>query len=207
MLIALVITAPFVEGSRHPLVAFLFFFVILSVLRILNLKKKIFVLFISLAFIAFFFDSIATRIFISMTEEVATYVKAASYVSYVIFLSGSIRFLLIKIFFEQKITTDTIRGGVAVYFLIGILWALLYSLLLLFDSQSFSIEPPIVFIDLLYFSFTTLSTLGYGDIAPLSGVARNLAVLEAIFGQLYIAILIARIVGLHSTGNSENEIQ
>jgi len=206
MLITLMVTAPFTNGARHPLVPFLFFFVILSVLRILNLKKRIFVLFLSLAFAAFFFDSIATRIFISITEETATYFKATSYVSYVIFLSGSIYFLVIKIFLERNITTDTIKGGVAVYFLIGILGALLFGMLQLFDRQALSIPPPITFLDLLYFSFTTLSTLGYGDISPVSGAARNIAVLEAISGQLYIAILVARIVALHSTGNSDNKV-
>ena len=50
---------------------------------------------------------------------------------------------------------------------------------------------------LLYFSFTTLTTLGYGDIAPLSPIARIWTVFEAIFGTLFLAILIARLVGLY----------
>ncbi|MBI9089476.1 MAG: two pore domain potassium channel family protein [Desulfobacterium sp.] len=80
---------------------------------------------------------------------------------------------------------------------IGRFWALLYGILLTWDTQSLPLAEPILLIDLRYF-FTTLTTLGYGDIAPSSGVARDLAVLEAIFGQLYVAILVARILGLHS---------
>ena len=50
----------------------------------------------------------------------------------------------------------------------------------------------------LYFSFTTLSTIGYGDIIPLSGAARMLAMVEAVFGMFYVTLLIARLVSLYS---------
>ena len=53
--------------------------------------------------------------------------------------------------------------------------------------------------DLLYFSFATMTTVGYGDIVPKSEVARTVAMLQAITGQMYLAILVARLVGLHST--------
>jgi hypothetical protein len=50
----------------------------------------------------------------------------------------------------------------------------------------------------LYFSFTTLSTVGYGDIVPVSGIARMLAMVEAVFGMFYVTLLIARLVSLYS---------
>ena len=53
------------------------------------------------------------------------------------------------------------------------------------------------FSDLIYFSFVTITTLGYGDITPVSRMAKNLAVLEAVWGQTYLAVLVARLVGLH----------
>jgi hypothetical protein len=56
-----------------------------------------------------------------------------------------------------------------------------------------------------YFSFVTLTTLGYGDITPMTRAAKNLAALEAIFGQLYLAILIARLVGQQALGDKERE--
>jgi uncharacterized membrane protein len=197
-LMLFMLLAPFMKGIKSPLVPLFFFGVILSVLRLLNLQKIMFRLFLGLALIAFASDFIATRIVLPITGDVASSLKLISAVAYLFFLAGAIRFLLIKIFLEEHVTTDTIKGGIAVYFMIGIFWALLYGILFNHNPRSLTLEKPIVFIDLLYFSFTTLTTLGYGDIAPSSGVARNLAVLEAVFGQLYVAILVARIVGLHS---------
>jgi hypothetical protein len=62
-------------------------------------------------------------------------------------------------------------------------------------------EPTAV----LYFSFATLTTLGYGDIVPVSAIARTLATLEAITGQLYLAVLVARLVGLHIAESLEHK--
>ena len=62
-----------------------------------------------------------------------------------------------------------------------------------FDTQSF-----------IYFSFVTLTTLGYGDITPLTSQARSLSLLEAVFGQIYLAVVIARLVGIQITQSMEN---
>ena len=93
--------------------------------------------------------------------------------------------------------------------LVGLAWAFLFSLLEVLQPGSFNLpelsaEP----LDLaamevrrlsvfMYYSLVTLTTLGYGDITPVTPLARNLAAFEAVMGQLYIAILVARLVGLH----------
>ena len=93
--------------------------------------------------------------------------------------------------------------------LVGLAWAFLFSLLEVLQPGSFNLpelsaEP----LDLaamevrrlsvfMYYSLVTLTTLGYGDITPVTPLARNLAAFEAVIGQLYIAILVARLVGLH----------
>ncbi len=61
------------------------------------------------------------------------------------------------------------------------------------------------FSDMIYYSFVTMTTLGYGDITPVSRMAKNLALLEAVWGQTYLAVLVARLVGLHlsSSGRSD----
>ena len=59
-------------------------------------------------------------------------------------------------------------------------------------------ESDLDLADGVYFSFVTLATLGYGDIVPVSGIARGLAILEAVAGQLYLAVLVARLVSLYS---------
>jgi len=60
--------------------------------------------------------------------------------------------------------------------------------------------------DFVYYSFVTLTTLGYGDIVPLSATARSLVYMEAIFGQFYIAILVAGLVSIHISNQSRNNV-
>jgi hypothetical protein len=121
-----------------------------------------------------------------------------------LFLAIAIAVLIMKIFAETKITAETIKGGISVYFLIGFLWAYLYSLLLLLDPKALSFaKESFAYASLTYFSFTTLTTLGYGDITPVNWMARNLTILESTLGQIYLTVLIARLVGLHIAGNQK----
>ena len=95
------------------------------------------------------------------------------------------------------VTFHRIQGAVAAYLLLGVIWAYAYSLLTLARPGAFtgpmSAEGPRAW---LYFSFVTLTTVGYGDVLPVHPVARSLASLEAVVGPLYLAILIARLVSL-----------
>ena len=104
--------------------------------------------------------------------------------------------ILRDILFSAKVTIDTIRGSICVYLLIGFVWALLYGIVASLNFQAF--DQSIVFEEsfgnTVYFSFTTLTTLGYGDILPVSPLAKMLTNLEAIIGQLYPSILIAILV-------------
>lgn len=109
----------------------------------------------------------------------------------------------------QKVNADTIYGAISAYLLIGIIWAMIYTILEITMPGSFKLSHTLIhnnaflaghrfyFSQFIYFSFITLTTLGYGDITPLSLASRGFASLEAIMGQLYIAVLIARLVGLH----------
>jgi len=97
------------------------------------------------------------------------------------------------------ITPRRVQGSVAVYLLLGFLWTVLYEIVELLRPGSFSIEARTGGADLQqlgYFSLTTLTTLGFGDILPLSPLARSLTVLEALVGQLFPVILIARLVAM-----------
>ncbi len=103
-----------------------------------------------------------------------------------------------------RISADKIYGAICVYLLIGFTWAFGYGIIELLNPGSFSGLAEIDANDhvgrimqLRYFSFATLTTLGYGDILPRSPVARTLATLEAMTGQIYLTVLIARLVGLH----------
>jgi hypothetical protein len=110
--------------------------------------------------------------------------------------------IIARVFRSGGITVFRIYGAIAVYILLGILWGEFYILMYLFEPLAFyfnpatqSGEPPIS--ELIYFSFTTLTTLGIGDILPVHPMARSLATLEALVGQLYPAVLLARLVTLY----------
>lgn len=103
--------------------------------------------------------------------------------------------LIIKHFLVgQTLLRYRIAGAVAVYLIFGVLWARLYEMVYLLNPAAFSLNEQINLFSLMYFSFVTLMTLGYGDIVPLSMAARSLAILEGLAGQLYMVILISSLV-------------
>lgn len=119
-----------------------------------------------------------------------------------------ISLLLGHLFSNIRVTADTIAASLCVYLLLGVLWSMIYTLIDLIAPGSFMFAyaedtAQIVGLDdqkvifSLYLSFTTLSTLGYGDVVPVSNPARMFAVVEAITGQVYLAVLVARLVGMH----------
>jgi len=107
-----------------------------------------------------------------------------------------------RVFRSGGINIYRIYGAVAVYLLLGILWGEFYVIAYLLDPSSFYFdpatqrgEPPIS--ELIYFSFSTLTTLGLGDIVPVGSVTRSMVTFEALVGQLYPAVLLARLVTLY----------
>ena len=112
----------------------------------------------------------------------------------------TIALLLRYVFDREVLTTDRLWGAAAAYLMIGVLWCFLYAIVDRAIPQSFPVRgspEPLQLIDLLYFSFSTLTTIGFGDIVPLSRPARTAVMLEGIVGQLFLAILIARLVGVY----------
>ncbi len=105
----------------------------------------------------------------------------------------------------RRVTTEIIFGALCIYILIGFIGALLFSTIELWQPGSLNLpagaenalDDATRFSTISYYSFVTLTTLGYGDIAPVTGLARSLATFEAVAGQLFLAVLIARLVGLH----------
>jgi hypothetical protein len=104
-----------------------------------------------------------------------------------------------RVFRVGPVTVHRVLGSVAVYLLFGMIWAQAYEIVVRLVPGSFAISPDSQVHEVgqvLYFSFATLTTVGYGDVTALHPVARSLALLEALVGQLFPAILIARLVGL-----------
>ena len=109
--------------------------------------------------------------------------------------------ILTHIFGPGPISIHRVLGAVAVYLLLGMTWAYAYELLELWIPGALRLpdaveHPGVRPLKFLYFSFTTLSTVGYGDITPVHPYARSLATAEALTGQLFPAILIARLVSM-----------
>jgi len=105
---------------------------------------------------------------------------------------------------EGQVTSHRIQGAIAAYLLLAMAFSLAYFLIEFMMPGSFQHQSRAMLLDdqswkiFYYFSITTLTTLGYGDMTPIQPVARNLAMIEALVGQLYPAILLARLVSLHT---------
>lgn len=115
----------------------------------------------------------------------------------------------IKVFGAGVVTFDRILGAIALYVLIGVVWAEAYQLIGIHVPGAYAgIAGDNGSLDRsswIYFSFVTLTTVGYGDITPVAHAARSLAILEALIGQLYPAIVLARLVSLHVAGGGSDK--
>ncbi len=137
------------------------------------------------------------------TRELSTWLLVFSLV-YFLLLTWVV---LHRAFRAGPVTPDRVRGAVAAYLLLAITWSLLYQLIELRIPGSFNLPPSNTFAGardpqhyLTYFSFVTLTTLGYGDITPAHPTARMFVIIEALMGQLYPATMLARLVSLEITG-------
>jgi len=114
------------------------------------------------------------------------------------------------VFSPGEMTINRLMGGVCVFLLLGLTWNIFYVFLIYLDPGSFkgipaeAITNQNIYWEMTYFSFVTLTTLGYGDITPLGRMAKVFTYAEAVVGQLYIAILIGALVGSYMRGR-ENE--
>ena len=125
---------------------------------------------------------------------------------FLVFLIGEfLRFILRA----PRVNSEVICAGMSIYLLLGLLWMSAYLLVARADPDAFAFTTgPVADHSLhganaFYFSFATLCTVGFGDILPVSHVARMLATMEAITGTLYGAVLISRLVGLHSSAGMQ----
>ena len=169
-------------------------YAIIVIFQTFSLNQKLFRLYIGIAVLAFGLETIARFGWYS-SEKAYIYFLFQDTV-YAVWLAMATFLILRDILLCQHITGDTIRGGICAYLLIGFFWALLYAIVANFDEGAFSQTASEVefYSQAVHFSFTTLTTLGYGDIVPLTPLATMLTNLEAIIGQLYPSTLIAILV-------------
>ena len=109
----------------------------------------------------------------------------------------------------SSVDAEVLCASISAYLMLGLIWTMAYWLVEELSPGAFAFntttgaKETMEGFNAFYFSFITLSTVGYGDITPVSKVARMLAAMEAMIGLLYVAVLIARLVGLYSTPKSE----
>jgi len=135
-----------------------------------------------------------------------------------LFLSVTVFALVSRLFIVRSVTLDTISAAICAYLLMGVAWAYAFAVVELQRPGSFSaalfqrapgnLAPLLASLhSFIYYSFVCLTTTGFGDIAPVSEGARTLSVMESIVGQLYMAILIARLVSLEVAQSMMKERQ
>jgi hypothetical protein len=136
-------------------------------------------------------------------QRLARYVEAASLVPLSAALAAG---MLGFVFRERRLTVDGIFATVAAYLVIALIFAQVYVLMLTWNPDSFVLPVPaadrpphLLRTDMTYFSIVTLATVGYGDILPRSDAARMMAMIEAVVGQFYVAVIVAVFVGMYAT--------
>jgi len=123
--------------------------------------------------------------------EIAAYIFLFAYFSFITF------YLFKDLMRSRKITGSVIIGAFAGYFMIGVICFFIYAFLdnAYPDTISVDMQSEGGIDDMLYFSFITLTTIGYGDFSPISNLGQKIAILEGLIGQFYIAIVMAILVG------------
>lgn len=128
-------------------------------------------------------------------------VEAISKFLNISFFGLIVAMLIYQIATAREVTARVILEAINGYLLLGLMFSLLVGLMIQFDSGAFSFtsEMQTTLLDPLYFTFVTFATLGYGDLLPVKPYAKSLAILIAVAGQLYIAVIIALLVGKFSS--------
>jgi voltage-gated potassium channel len=140
------------------------------------------------------------NLFPSTGSQQLELVLAASF--YLVFLVGCIAAILTYVFKSSRVTLDTIFAAVVAYFLISIIFSTVYSVVYSFNPAAFNLsfanivtEPHLLMTEMVYFSLSTIVGVGFGDILPLLPFPRMMAVVEAVMGHFYMAVLISWLVG------------
>jgi hypothetical protein len=190
-LLALIVLSPFIEGSlfKHLVNGFL----LLAVIAALGRSTTSFLIALILVGPAIAFH------WLSLDQGVAEYNDITLRLDAIVYAIAVI-YLLRYVFEPEVMTSDRLWGAAAAYLMIGVLWSFIYAIVDRAIPLSFAVRgesTALELIDLMYFSFSTLTSTGFGDIVPLTRVAKMASVIEVIIGQLILAILIAKLVGIY----------
>ncbi|RJP88142.1 MAG: two pore domain potassium channel family protein [Desulfobacteraceae bacterium] len=200
-ILLVILVRPFLEdfvGIKFLMDLF-FSLILISGVYAVSRKKNTFLISLIFAFPAFFMQWSSYIV----TFPGSLFIGKLFGILFYLFL---IAVMIDYLFKEEEITADMIIGAICVYMLIGAMWSSIFTMLEIAHPGSFRIPDSAVSerSHFFYYSFVTLTTLGYGDITPVTSAARSFSIVEAIIGQLYIAILVSRLVGVHIAQTHNN---
>lgn len=138
------------------------------------------------------------------TSEGETVGSAFGATAQVVVLSTLTLAVLARVVSDTRVTNQTILGAVAAYFLIGQVFAWLYMALAGYLGEAV-LDPPSAGQLPLYYSYIVLTTVGFGDVTPVGAVAQRVTILEALLGQMFLTVLVARLVSVYSSSRIESE--
>ena len=204
-LVILLVSAPFVEELEggHLILSVLFTVVLIAAVFAVANRKR------SLAIALVLAVPAITARWINQVRPDLVH-PAVFLVCALVLLAFVIGHLLYFVLRAPVVTVEVLCASIAAYLMLGLTWTVAYWLVdELTPGGAFSFNTPRGSRSMngftgFYFSFITLSTVGYGDITPVSQAARWLAAMEAMTGLLYVAVLIARLVSLYSTPKSDD---
>jgi len=201
-ILAQFVLVPLLEKVARSLVPLAFILIVFAVLGTLDLRKRFLYFSLGLGAVATVTHYVGRWIYMGGASHPYFFVLGISLE--ILFLLIVVMVLVVRVFSEKEITGETIKGGISVYFLLGFLWAYAYALILFLDPGAIAFPASLSELSTItYFSFTTLTTLGYGDVTPVGWFVRNLTILESSLGQIFLTVLIARLVGLHIASKSK----
>lgn len=188
-----------VMEAKFPIVPLLLLIAIIPALWV-GLTRRTFLAVISVGVLAFLFN-----VYYFGSRQSDDKAIMILLLLYAVFYFLAIVILIKRISSGTIVTADTIKGGISVYILLGLFWALLYRILITYDPRALTnIHRETASLEAYYYSFSTLTTLGYGDITPTIMYAKILAIMESIVGPIYLAIFIAQIIGLNIAQKMKN---
>ncbi len=201
LIVALIVLGPFIEGFIGLKLSMdLFFSIILITTIYAATQKRTHIIIAVILVIPTLFAVWSKTIAIS-----GTYITIG-FICGLILFAFAVILILKYIFSHQVVTRQTLSAAVGVYLLIAMMWTFIYRVMEILYPGSFAIAHSKL-LDAeniyLYFSFVTITTLGYGDITPIGSHAISMAVLEAITGQIYLVVVVAWFVGMYVSRKSK----
>lgn len=143
------------------------------------------------------------------TRATASGVSIAALFCFLAFLILMTTTAVRQVFAARAITPNRLIGALCIYLLLGAVWSTAYLMVYEFDPSAFTFRgaggAPLDLQEFQYFSLVTLTTLGYGDVVPVSATARAMAVIQAVLGQFYLAILVAGLVAGYVSARTGRE--